>query len=243
MRKSAPFCFGTIRARPPHVEAGMRIGLLGGSFNPPHAAHRLISEIALRRLGLDRVWWLVTPGNPLKSHTELLPLSHRVAMARALANDRRSIVTDFEKDLGSPFTAATLGYLKLRYRGVRFVWLMGADCLAEFDQWRHWREIFGQMPIAVVDRPGWHLKALAGPAARAFAKFRIPADRAGMLASLQPPAWTLLTGPLSPLSSTAIRRQLGASPGRGDQQAGNRSGSSPLETRDHLCLSSTLAAA
>ena len=206
MHRSAPLRFGSIQARPPHVEAGQRVGLLGGSFNPPHAAHRLITKIALRRLGLDQVWWLVTPGNPLKSHTDLLPLPDRVQLARALLEDPRVRVTDFEKDLDTAFTAATLAYLKARHPGVHFVWLMGGDCLAEFHRWRHWRQIFEMMPIAVIDRPGWRLRAVASPTARTFADRRIPESKGRVLPDLQPPCWSYLTGPTLRLSSTEIRR-------------------------------------
>ena len=205
MRKSLPVRFGSIKARPPLVLSGQRIGLLGGSFNPPHAAHRLISQIALRRLGLDRVWWIVTPGNVLKSGFGLAPLAERLARCRVMADDRRIIVTAFEAELPSRYTVATLGFLRQRHPGVQFVWLMGADCLAEFHRWRHWREILTTMPAAVVDRPGWHLKAIASPAARAFATARHPEQEAALLAGLRAPAWTLLTGPLSPLSSTTLR--------------------------------------
>lgn len=205
MRKSAPLRFGRIGARPPLAMPGQRIGLLGGSFNPPHAAHRLVSEIALRRLGLDQVWWIVTPGNPLKSRAGLLPLAERLSLCRQIAANRRIRITAFEQGLDATFTAATLAFLLRRRRGVHFVWLMGADCLAEFHRWHHWREIFERLPIAAVDRPGWHLKGLAAPAARAFASARMPEQHAQRLAAARPPAWTYLTGPLSPLSSTAIR--------------------------------------
>jgi len=205
MRRSAPFRFGSIHARPPHAEPGQRIGLLGGSFNPPHAAHRLITEIALKRLALDRVWWVVTPGNPLKSRSELLPLAERVDLARTLMDDPRVVITDFEKGLGSPFTAATLAHLKLRFPDVRFVWVMGGDCLADFDRWQHWQQIFETIPIAVVDRPGWHLPALSSRAGRAFAARRLPEARAPLLAVTEPPAWVYLTGPTMHLSSTQIR--------------------------------------
>jgi nicotinate-nucleotide adenylyltransferase len=217
MRRSAPFRFGSLHARLPHAEPGQRIGLLGGSFNPPHIAHRRITEIALQRLGLDRVWWLVTPGNPLKSRSELLSLEERMGLARALKRDSRVVISDFEKGLGSSFTAATLAHLRLRYPGVRFVWLMGADCLAGFHRWQHWREIFAMMPIAVIDRPGWLLAAVSSKAGRAFARSRLPEARAKRLAFARPPQWTLLTGPLLHVSSTEIRQQArrerSASPG------------------------------
>lgn len=205
MRRSAPFRFGSIHARPPHAEPGQRIGLLGGSFNPPHAAHRLITEIALKRLALDRVWWVVTPGNPLKSRSELFPLVERVELARRLMDDPRVIITDFEKGLGSPFTAATLAHLKLRFPGVHFVWVMGGDCLADFHRWQHWRQIFETIPIAVVDRPGWRLPALASRAGRTFASSRLPDSHAPLLATSEPPAWIYLTGPTMHLSSTQLR--------------------------------------
>jgi nicotinate-nucleotide adenylyltransferase len=191
--------------RTPHAEPGMRIGLLGGSFNPPHEAHLLITETALKRLGLAQVWWLVTPGNPLKSKADLAPVAERVAAARALANDARVVVTDFEKALPSPYTASTLAFLAARHPRAEFVWLMGADNLAQIHRWRSWRSIFRLMPVAVVDRPGWRLKAMASPAARAFTATRLPESRAPRLALEKPPAWTFLTGPLSSLSSTMLR--------------------------------------
>ena len=206
MRKSAPFRFGSIRARPPHAEAGQRIGLLGGSFNPPHAAHRLISQIALKRLRLDRIWWLVTPGNPLKTKGGLLPLDERLALCREMAGDARITVTAFEAGLQSSFTVAALAFLNSRLPQTRFVWIMGADCLPQFHRWGQWREIFQLLPIAVIDRPSWHFKALASPAAMAFARARRPEARAATLAKARPPAWTLLTGPLIALSSTEIRQ-------------------------------------
>lgn len=205
MRTSSPYRFGSIRATTPVASPGQRIGLLGGSFNPPHAAHRLISEIALSRLELDRVWWIVTPGNPLKTEAGLLPLERRLELCRDMADDPRIIVTSFEKGLPSRFTTATVGFLKRRHPGVRFVWLMGADCLVEFHRWKLWRELMAAMPVAVVDRPTFHLKALASPAAGAFARQRWPESQARLLPGSKAPAWTFLTGPLSPLSSTAIR--------------------------------------
>ena len=205
MRKSAPIRFGSIAARPPLAMPGQRIGLLGGSFNPPHAAHRLISQIALKRLGLDAVWWMVTPGNPLKASGALAPLGERLARCEAIKQDARIKVTAFETQLASAFTAGALAFLRARHRGVHFVWLMGADCLAGLHHWQHWREIFGTLPIAVIDRPGYHMRSLAAPAARTFQARRVPEQRARTIATAQPPAWTFLSGPLSPISSTAIR--------------------------------------
>ena len=211
MRRSSPRTFGAIGVHPPHAEAGQRIGLLGGSFNPPHAGHLQISKIALSRLQLDRLWWLVSPGNPLKSKEGLPPFAERMAACRDVVDDNRIVVTGFEADLGTTYTAATLGYLCRRHPQVDFVWVMGADCLADFHQWRHWRGIFKTLPIAVIDRPGWHLAASASIAARTFAASRRPTERSAGLATASAPAWTLLTGPLSPLSSTALRRQTGTS--------------------------------
>jgi nicotinate-nucleotide adenylyltransferase len=195
--------------RLPMVSAGQRIGLLGGSFNPAHEGHRLISEIALRRLRLDQVWWIVSPGNPLKSHAELAPHAVRITQARAIAAHPRITVTGFEAERASAYTIDTLAFLQRRYPGVRFVWLMGADNLVQMPRWRRWREIFQRMPVAVVDRPGFHLRANAGRAARVFAGVRVPAERAGRLAAQRAPCWTLLTGPLSAQSSTALRARRG----------------------------------
>jgi len=205
MRALTATSFGRIAVRVPPAVRGQRIGLLGGSFNPPHAAHLMISQTALRRLALDEVWWIVSPGNPLKSRTGEASLAQRVALARAMAADRRIKVTDFEKDLPTPFTASTLAFLTRRRPGVDFVWLMGADNLASIHRWRDWQSIFRLLPIAVIDRPGWHLKALASPAARAFAPSRRPETQAPTLAFASPPAWTLLSGRLSGLSSTELR--------------------------------------
>jgi nicotinate-nucleotide adenylyltransferase len=205
LRKSAPVRFGSIGARPPHAAAGQRIGLLGGSFNPPHAGHRLISQTALKRLRLDRIWWIVTPGNPLKGRGELLPLEQRLRLSREVASDDRIAVTAFEAELQGAYTVGTLAFLVARQPRARFVWIMGADCLPQFHRWAQWREIFAQLPIAVVDRPGWHLAALSSPAAHAFASARLPEARAAGLADRRPPAWCLLTGPLTDMSSTAIR--------------------------------------
>jgi nicotinate-nucleotide adenylyltransferase len=179
---------------------------MGGSFNPPHAGHRLAAEEALQRLGLDELWWIVTPGNPLKSHGDLKPLTDRLRAVRALALDPRMRVTSFEAALGSPYTAVTLKFLKRRYPTVRFVWVMGADNLATFHRWQDWRGIAAAMPIAVVDRPDHRLPALASKTAKALERSRIPEAKARALASMPPPAWVFLTNPLAPHSSTAIRQ-------------------------------------
>lgn len=191
--------------RVPPCYAGMTIGLLGGSFNPPHEAHRAISLTALKRLRLSRVWWLVSPGNPLKSHEGLIELGERVRLARDVARHPKITVTALEAALGSAYTAETLRFLRRRCPGVRFVWLMGGDNLATFHRWNRWRAIFETLPIAVADRPGWRFKALHSPAAIRFAASRWPEAHADALPFAAPPAWTYLTGPLLNLSSTELR--------------------------------------
>jgi len=189
---------------PPHAR-GMRIGLFGGTFDPPHAAHRAACLLAMRRLGLDRVWWLVTPGNPLKNTNGLAPLPERMAAARALASHPRIDVTDLEAKLGSPYTFQTISYLVRRCPGVRFVWIMGADNLRSFHRWQRWRGIAALLPIVVVDRLGPSLYAAAGTAGHAFAHARLPEIAAKALPGRRPPAWIYLHGLKSPLSSTALR--------------------------------------
>ncbi len=190
----------------------MRIGLYGGSFNPAHDGHRLVSLLALKRLDLDRIWWIVTPGNPLKETGELASLEERVAEARTRSIHPRIDVTAFEADIGARYTVDTLAFLKRRCPGVDFVWIMGADNLASFHRWRGWREIAAMMPIAVIDRPGWTLKATHSRAAAALTGARIEESEAAALPMLRPPAWTFLHGPRSTASSTALRRLRRTSP-------------------------------
>ena len=192
--------------RLPPFTPGQSIGLLGGSFNPPHAGHRLISELALRRLRLDRLWWLATPGNPLKSSARLEEMRDRIEAARRLTHDPRIAVTGFEAEIGSRYTYDAIVWLRRRASTVRFVWIMGADNLSQFHLWRHWREIADLAPILAIDRPGWTLRALASRAAHALAPFRLPECEAPRLASHAPPAFLFLHGPRSSLSSTALRR-------------------------------------
>lgn len=189
---------------PPHAP-GMRIGLFGGTFDPPHAAHRAAALLALRRLNLDRLWWLVTPGNPLKDFHGLAPLSERLAAARSLAHHPRIDVTDFEADLGTNYTYGTISYLIRSCPGVRFVWIMGADNLRHFHRWQRWREIAALVPIAVVDRLGPSLYSIAGVAGQALGRARLPEAMARVLAERKPPGWIYLHGLKSPLSSTALR--------------------------------------
>jgi nicotinate-nucleotide adenylyltransferase len=189
----------------PHNAPGLRIGLLGGSFNPPHPGHLLISSIALRRLGLDRVWWLVTPGNPLKNNAGLPPLAERIAAARELVQDPRIDVTGVEADIGTRFTHDTVAYLVRRCPRTRFVWLMGADNLASFHRWQRWRRIAGLVPLAVIDRPGSTLRACGSPAAVSLAPYRLDESDAPLLPGSPPPAWVFIHGRRSDLSSTALR--------------------------------------
>ena len=196
----------TLKARTPLVFPGQRVGIMGGSFNPPHEGHVRVAETALRRLRLDQVWWLVTPGNPLKPNGGLPPLASRIAAVDRLIRDPRMKATGFEAALGSAFTVDTVSFLVRRHPGVRFVWLMGGDGLASFHRWRLWRRIAASMPMAVVDRPGFRLKAMASPAAHALARRFQPEQRAANLSRQRSsPMWTFLSTRLSPLSSTEIR--------------------------------------
>jgi nicotinate-nucleotide adenylyltransferase len=184
----------------------MRVGLLGGSFNPPHAGHALITRLALRRLRLDRVWWLVTPGNPLKSQAELAALQARVKAARRLVAGPRVSVTDVEARIGARFTYETLAWIRRRAPSVHFVWIMGADNLIQFHRWRHWRAIAELVPIVVVDRPGSTLKAISSQAGAALSPWRAPERDAARFSAMKPPALLFLHGRRSDLSSTALRR-------------------------------------
>lgn len=196
-------------ARTPPVANGMRIGIMGGTFNPPHAGHLLAATTALRRLGLDQVWLLVTPGNPLKANGGLPPLELRLETTRQLADHPRLRVTGFETELRSAYTVDTLAFLALRHPGVRFVWVMGADGLANLHRWRKWRSIAALVPFVVVDRPGFRLSAMASPAAHALRRFFVPQQAAALVPAARPPAWTFLTTRLSSLSSTEIRGKSG----------------------------------
>jgi len=197
------------QALPPHTE-GMRIGLLGGSFNPPHLAHRAISLFALKRLQLDRVWWLVSPGNPLKEQGALHALGDRMKAASDVANDPRIEVSCLESVIRTRYTIDTINYLRRRASGLRFVWIMGADNLAQFHRWQDWQRIAAQVPIAVIDRPPQSFRALASPAAQALARYRVAENEAARLADRRPPAWVFLTGLKLSLSSTGLRNPDGS---------------------------------
>jgi nicotinate-nucleotide adenylyltransferase len=195
-----------IRFPMPPATPGMRIGLFGGSFNPPHEAHRAASMLALKRLGLDRIWWLVTPGNPLKENSNLPPLQKRIAAAREVAASPLIVVTGVEATLGTKFTYDTVTRLRHRLPDVNFVFVVGADNLAQLHHWERWRELALKIPIVVVDRPEFELSSLAAPAAVALTKFRITDNLARTLPGHRLPAWVFLRGLKSELSSTALRK-------------------------------------
>jgi nicotinate-nucleotide adenylyltransferase len=192
--------------RMPHAEKGMAVGLFGGSFNPPHGGHALVAEIAIRRLKLDQLWWMVTPGNPLKDTRELAPLANRLRWSEEIASDPRIKVTALEAAFNVRYTADTLALIRDANPGVHFVWVMGADNLASFHRWQRWRELANNFPIAVIDRPGSTLAYLSSRMAQTFSHSRLDEQYAPMLARRTPPAWTFIHGPRSSLSSSAIRK-------------------------------------
>ena len=192
----------------------MRVGLYGGSFNPVHEGHAHVAETAMARLNLDRVIWLVSPQNPLKSRRDTAPLTERLASVRKVARARGMVVSDIETRLGSQYTIDTLRLLKARHPGVHFVWIMGADSLKDFHRWRGWTQIMREAPVAVVSRPWASLKARLSPTARRFAHARHAASQAPILARLPAPAWVYLHGPFNYASSTAIRDRVVRGPVR-----------------------------
>lgn len=188
----------------PFASRGQSIGLLGGSFDPPHAGHVHITRQAMRRFGLDRVWWIVSPGNPLKSDGPA-EFDRRLAACQDMVRHPRVRVSDLEQQFGTRFTADTLARLLPLYPNVRFVWLMGADNLAQFHHWENWREIMDTIPVGVLARPGEVVQAGLSPAARSYGRFRIPARQSGALAHRAAPCWSMVTGPTVDLSSSEIR--------------------------------------
>jgi len=193
-----------------HLERGMRVGLLGGSFNPAHEGHAHIAETALTRLHLDKVIWLVSPQNPLKSAAESASLPARMVSARAMARGPHMIVSDVEQRVGSRYTIDILRILKQRFPGVRFVWIMGGDNLNSLHGWRGWVNIMREMPVAVIARPGAELKSRSSPAARRFAHARLSSREAIRLAERRAPAWLYIRAPFNFASSTALRARLRA---------------------------------
>jgi nicotinate-nucleotide adenylyltransferase len=189
--------------RPPGpVTPGLRIGLLGGSFNPAHKGHLYASRTALRQLNLDYVWWLVTPRNPLKAASDLAPLDERLRGARRQAKHPRIVVMDIERILRTHYTIDTVRALQRRFPQIRFVWLMGSDNLAQFDHWRDWPQIAARIPIAVIQRPGTIMARIQAKAIGRFGRRRNPRG----LAAVRPPAIAIIDGPRCKISATALRQ-------------------------------------
>lgn len=186
---------------------GLKVGLLGGSFNPAHEGHRLVSLMALRQLQLDQVWWLVSPQNPLKSPSDMAPLDTRVTSAEQCAAHPRIFVTDMETRLGTRFTVDTVNALKDRYRDVHFVWLMGADNMIQLPRWAKWRELVESVPLAIYPRPGFNLKARLSPAATTYRSSWVDPSDAALVPRLAAPALCFLEGPQNPISATQLRRK------------------------------------
>ncbi|WP_289041257.1 nicotinate-nucleotide adenylyltransferase [uncultured Aliiroseovarius sp.] len=188
----------------PYARPGQAIGLLGGSFDPAHQGHAHITREGLRRFGLDRVWWLVTPGNPLKANGPA-PIADRMARAREVMQHPRVCITDIERRTGTRFTAETLQALQFLYPGVRFVWLMGADNLADFHRWERWEWIMENVPVGVIARPGDRVAARMSPAAKKYQDARLPGWKARLLPFATAPAWSLINVPMVDISSSQIR--------------------------------------
>lgn len=185
----------------------MRIGLLGGSFNPAHEGHRQLARRALSGLQLDQVWLMVSPGNPLKSSRGMAPFAVRLETARSIADGRRVVATDIEKKIGERYTVRTVARLKKHFPRCHFVWLMGADGLASFSRWRRWRALANLVPIVVFPRPGSIMPALRGSAASALRHRRHRPREAPVLLKKQgKPGWTFLSAPQNAISSTALRK-------------------------------------
>ncbi len=183
----------------------MRIGLLGGSFNPAHAGHLHVAKAAMAHARLDQLWLMVSPGNPLKPAVGMAPLAERLASARRIADGRRIIATDIERHLHTTQTAKTLAALKKKFPAADFVWLMGADNLAQLPKWGRWMRVALAAPMLVLPRPGETRRALAGQAVARLKRHRLPARSGLKLAQAKPPSWILLPGRENPASATALR--------------------------------------
>ncbi|MFK7746472.1 MAG: nicotinate-nucleotide adenylyltransferase [Roseobacter sp.] len=190
-------------ARPRQV-----IGLLGGSFDPAHQGHVHITLEALKRFSLSRVWWLVTPGNPLKARGPA-PLAIRLAQARAVMQHPKVEITGIEADLGTRYTAETIKRLQLMYPGVHFVWLMGADNLAQLHQWQDWQDIACRVPLGIIARPGDRISARMSTAAKVFSQARLSGNASHLVGRTKAPAWCFVNVPMIAQSSSAIRAQGG----------------------------------
>ncbi|MCA0930011.1 nicotinate-nucleotide adenylyltransferase [Ruegeria profundi] len=193
-----------LRSSIPYARSGQVVGLFGGSFDPPHPGHVHVTLEAMKAFGLDRVWWLVSPGNPLKERGPA-PLARRVNAAKTVMRHPRVEVTDLEALTGTRATADTLAALRRLYPHVKFVWLMGADNLAQFHKWKDWRLIMDSVPVGVVARPGDRISARMSPAARIYAKYRIDGQARHLLGRAQAPAWCFINAPMINVSSTEIR--------------------------------------
>ena len=199
----------------PYAEPGMKIGLLGGSFNPPHEGHVDISEMILKKAGLDKVWWMITPGNPWKDPSQLSCFLQRYAACRRLLTNPKIAVTGFEVFHTFHYTQETLSHLRMISPRLKFVWLMGADNLASFHLWQKWQQIASLMPMVVFDRPGSTFSVSSAPAALALQRFWIKEENVGLINCYKPPVWTFLHGRKNIHSSTAIRGRF-----RGDFENG-----------------------
>ncbi|MDC9701261.1 MAG: nicotinate-nucleotide adenylyltransferase [Alphaproteobacteria bacterium] len=185
---------------------GRPVGLLGGSFNPAHLGHRHISLRALHRLGLREIWWVVTPGNPMKNAQELKSFATRSVFAEKVSDHPHIHICHFEYERGLVYTSHSLMALRAAHRDFSFVWIMGADNLVSFHLWDDWRGIMKTVPVAIFDRPGYRYRALSSPAATAYRAFRVREEEdAGNFAFRSAPAWSFFTGPLNSLSSTYLR--------------------------------------
>lgn len=191
----------------PKTVKGEKIGLFGGSFNPPHAGHVLVAELALERLKLDQIWWMVTPGNPLKDTRALAPLKQRISLSEQLIRDQRIHVTAFEAMYKIRYTADTLALVRHQRPDAHLVWIMGADNLMGFHHWQEWDKIVRNYPVAVINRPGSNMAAEDSVMAQQFHAARLPETSAAQLATQQAPAWVFIHGPQSDLSSTQLREQ------------------------------------
>ena len=190
--------------RLPYLAPGQTVGLLGGSFDPPHAGHVHITREALKRCGLERVWWMVSPGNPLKAHGPA-PLQQRLDAARKVMQHPRVTVTGIEARLGTRATADTLAALTTLYPHVNFIWLMGADNLVQLSQWQDWTYIMETVPVGVLARPGQRVSARTSMAAQLYSRYRLAGWASQLLSRAEAPAWCFVNVPMVDLSSSAIR--------------------------------------
>ena len=205
--------------------AGRRVGVLGGSFNPAHEGHLHITGLALKRLGLDQVWWMVSPGNPLKGTDDMAPFADRMGSAQILAaGNERIIVTDIEVGLHTRYTTDTLRALRATFPRTHFIWLMGADNLEQIPRWEKWTTIFHLVPIAVFDRATYSFKALASKAAHRFRRHRVPSRDAAGAIMKRPPAWVYFHTPRHSASSTALRKQSRNAAGRSRRSSASTKG-------------------